>query len=73
MMTRLPQAVQSYQVKSKGVKNLVKRLEEPGFPASGGGVCVCLLTCLMQGAGHRGEGGGGGHSVWYLVPMQVHG
>ncbi len=37
MMTRLseaPQAVQSYRVKSKGVKKLVKRLEEPGFPAT---------------------------------------
>ncbi len=34
-----PQAVQSYQVKSKGVKNLVKRPEEPGFPAS---LYVCL-------------------------------
>ena len=34
MMTRLSEAVQSYQVKSKGVKKLVKRLEEPGFPAS---------------------------------------
>ncbi len=26
--------MQSYQVKLKGVKKLVKRLEEPGFPAS---------------------------------------
>ncbi len=33
MMTRLSEAVQSYRVKSKGVKKLLKRLEEPGFPA----------------------------------------
>ena len=29
-----PQAVQSYLVKSEGVKKVVRRLEEPGFPAT---------------------------------------
>ncbi len=46
MMTRLPQAVQSYEVKSKGVKNLVKRLEEPGFPAI---ITQDVYTCIRLG------------------------
>ena len=44
LATHQSQAVQSYQVKSKGVKKTVKRLEEPGFPARGAAtqVMVCF-------------------------------
>ncbi len=38
-----PLAVQSYQVKSKGVKKLAKWLEEPGFPASSRLECIYLF------------------------------
>ncbi len=46
MMTRLSDPasraiISGPEVKSKGVKNLVKRLEEPGFPAT--------LACVTPG------------------------
>ena len=53
-MTQLsdPQAVQSYQVKPKGLKNLVKRLEETGFPARCGaefvGVPILVVPAKMS-------------------------